>query len=101
MRNPTNRTVNTANEKPQVASMLPGSDGALGFRMIGMGCSVGNRYTLKWMNGTRHIPQIPRTAEYHAPAPPSATAPRSSRDPIYTKNRNRQDVTRGAQSPHV
>jgi hypothetical protein len=42
--------------------MLFGSDGALGFRIIGWGCNVRNRKTLKWMKGTRHIPQMPSTA---------------------------------------
>ena len=54
--------LNTASENSHVASMFPGNDGELGLRMIGMGWRVRNRYTLKWMNGTRHNPQIPSTA---------------------------------------
>src|SRR5947208_6266933 len=81
--------------------MLPGSEGALGFRMMGWGWSVRNRKTLRWMKGTRHSPQIPSTAAYRARSAGSRTAPRTSRYPTYRKKRNRVDVSRASQVHHV
>src|SRR2546423_14005737 len=85
--------VNTATENSHVASMGPGNDGELGLRTIGMGWRVRNRYTLKWVNGTRHKPQIPSTAEERARTPGPSTTPPSSRYPILRKKRNRVQVS--------
>src|SRR5260370_39540694 len=104
MTNPTYNRVNTPTENSQVASMLGGSDGELGFRMIGIGCRVRNRYTLRWMNGTRTMPQIPSTAENRARLPGSTIAPRSSRHPTYKRKRNRLSVRLAShvhQVPHI
>src|SRR5215831_703147 len=62
----TKKRANETNDIANVANMLLGSDGCPGLSTIGIGCSVRNRYTLRWMNGTSSAPRTPSTAEYRA-----------------------------------
>src|SRR5689334_79768 len=59
----TKSSANDTKDIANVASMLLGSDGRPGLSTIGIGCSVRNRYTLRWMNGTSSAPSTPSTAE--------------------------------------